>query len=350
MELVLLNRLASSYWRGFCNQQSEGLSTREVADVSPIETANLTKVDQKTFDTLCLAQEAIHYTHQALPKGSSNQVEHLEGNNRAGLPNDGKTVYLDRQIAPVVEKILPLISCIADPSDETVMKFRYGLGAGVAHYYQGGNCTWHAAVAIIRLLERSPVGTKITPYGGTNIDHGFVCIETLNDSGHPIKVICDAYPAHNPQAVLIEDYCIPPEAMKPVCVSFEVTEKNHGINYMERFYDGINPLGVIINEALTGCMRTTDVPSFTPDQVKKMIDCANPPLFYGEHTTKNKEFHEYVTKERKFSDFQANLQQTTKTPACPLKNGAKGIELNPEYVKQIRAKERDKNSLNCAIL
>lgn len=305
-----------------------------------------TGVDRKVFDTLCLAQNAISHTHHVLPHGSSNQVEHLKAQyGRDGItPTRGQVLMRDAQIAPAVSRILKR----AEPPVGSDMRYNYGIAAGVAQYYEGCNCTWHTAITLNYLLKHAPIGTQITPCEWNNGDHTFVLIEGVDHHNDPFSIICDAYPAHAPQAVLMQDYFIPPDEIKRTVAAFEVTADTQGIDFMAEAYARQDQ--ETINTALKTCTPTTQLPILSPEQVDQIIAKhikpltpreVRPLIYENLYTTKHKTAQDYVAADgpcgrRSFLDYIAQMPLPAEQPISPLQNSEEGVVLNLLLIEQTR--------------
>jgi len=195
----------------------------------PAEITKMEPVSPKTYDLLCLAEDAIRYTHCALPKGSANQVEHLRSNiNNRGLPESTYAQVLTTIITAELTELFPPQGLL-----------RYGLVSGVAQYYGGGNCGIRATVAMNYLIAHAPAGTKISycfvaPNKMSVIrpGHEFLVLE----SPAAQAVVCDAFPANHPQAALCKHYFLP---FQQFSVGSDIKIVEQGRNLMVEYFTSL---------------------------------------------------------------------------------------------------------------
>lgn len=290
MDLYLVHKIGVNVIRSY-NQTQAPAATNDGAEAQialatvrtwqPGKITKTTEVTPKTYDLLRLAEDAIRYTHCALPKGTSNQKEHLGTTlDSNGLPEN---IYLQSMITITAEKLMRQY-----PPRGI---YRYGLVAGLARYYGGGNCGIHATVAMNYLIEHAPRGTKISfcsilpgeksILGG---DHEFLLLECPDAE----PVVCDPYPANHPQAILRKDYFISSQKTQDNSV-IKVTKT--GGNMMREFYAGLEKKHVNFHTLL---MTRDDFSVKTLDEMRDADNGENI-LFNNIACTKDGQTHEYYT-------------------------------------------------------
>jgi len=173
-----------------------------------------------------MVEDAIRFTHCALPKGSSNQIEHLRANiDMRGLPEN---TYPQVLTCAIAAKLIELY--------QPQGLLRIDLFAGIGQYYGGGNCGVHAMMAMNYLVGHASAGTKI-PYCALASNkmsiirpgHEFLVLESPGAQA----VVCDPFPANHPQAILSKHYFIPCQAFR-VCSDIKIVEQ--GRNLMMEYF------------------------------------------------------------------------------------------------------------------
>jgi len=305
--------------------------TLEVSAAQAIPSSQkIVEVDNNTFQGLCLAQKAIQHTHQVLHKGSCNQSEHIYAN-RAGQSH-GKFFF------PTSESILDAMRALERTDTVYYLigdrkEYYVGFLAGLGYYYQGGSCGLHKVVAMNYLLQHAPVGCEVMTCDAKNIDHECAGFSVLNDDGHPVLILCDAYPANEPQAVLAEHYFIRQEDLV-INDPMLITEHTRGVNYIAEVYARLDAQS--IKDALRDFKKAGELPAIDVAEYKKGL-CGH--LFSGLGTTNENYFCEYVTavsgNQIKFSDVCRDLKNDRTELLSPLidGNGKNGIELSPAFLQ-----------------
>jgi hypothetical protein len=275
-----------------------------------IDEPKLTTVDQKTFELLSLAERAICYTKQVLPKGSPNQLEHVGGSWDKRLDHDN--IYLNYlTMGPEQQLAKALQENERDCDDDTYAKLYIGLGAGIARYYGGGNCSFHNRIAINFLLKNAPLGTRITLCHLTTRDH---CLTLIEFPGLNKVVVCDPHPANHPQAVLLEHYVEPKENMT-LQFSTVVDNNTRGIDFMERFYS--LPW---VKDLVRSCDYFKKVETLTEREKRQVQSDSAKYEFKPFVTTRHGEIHEYCCSEsgthfNSLSEYRTILSQGS-MPEC----------------------------------
>lgn len=287
-----------------------------------------TEVDASSYQFLCLAQRAIAFTHQALPAGSSNQVEHLIQGNRSGSAADPKVMSLDSAIWNAVGKMCkknnPHGPLPWGESAEIDFVNTAAIVGGVGIYYGGGNCTTHALVAACFLIANAPAGTKIMLCESIDRSHGFLLVQSADGA----LVVCDPHPAQHAQAVQPQHFHLKENDIQPnrgrgwpTGLAYTVQETDRQRDVIAEFFTGrMNLTKEEINNVLSTLPRRDALPGYSPGMIKTQIKLhkihsdkvpRGSGLFEDRHCTHHKFDHEYVTNScqgsQKFSEFCREL-------------------------------------------